>query len=82
MTLLQRLRPTLFCKTVVDMEAETLVNTMHYSLRKVEAETLVDTLSDMDPKASAKTLAKTVSDTLGHVWPSQWSRNLLTRYQR
>ena len=44
------------------MEAETLVNTMHYSLRKVEAETLVDTLSDMDPKASAKTLAKRVAE--------------------
>ena len=62
MTLLQRLRPTLFCETVVDMEAETLVNTIHYSLRKVEAETLVDTLSDMDPKASAKTLAKRVAE--------------------
>ena len=46
MTLLQRLRPTLFCETVVDMEAETLV----------------DTLSDMDPKASAKTLAKRVAE--------------------
>ena len=45
------------------MEAETLVNTMHYSLRKVEAETLVDTLSDMDPKASAKTLAKRVAES-------------------
>lgn len=44
------------------MEAETLVNTMHYSLRKVEAETLVDTLRDMDPKASAKTLAKRVAE--------------------
>ena len=44
------------------MEAETLVNTMHYSLPKVEAETLVDTLSDMDPKASAKTLAKRVAE--------------------
>ena len=40
------------------MEAETLVNTMHYSLPKVEAETLFATLSDKDPKASAKTLAK------------------------
>ena len=44
------------------MEAETLVKTMHYSLRKVEAETPVDTLSDMDPKASAKTLAKRVAE--------------------
>ena len=40
------------------MEAETLVNTIHYSLPKVEAETLFATLSDMDSKASAKTLAK------------------------
>ena len=62
MTLLQRLRPTLFFETVVDMEAETLVNTMHYSLLKVEAKTPVDTLSDMDSKASAKTLAKRVAD--------------------
>ena len=30
----QRLRPTTFCKTVVDMEAETFMNTMHYSLPK------------------------------------------------
>ena len=45
------------------MEAETLVKTMHYSLRKVEAETLVDTLSDMDPKASAKRLAKRVAES-------------------
>ena len=44
------------------MEAETLVKTMHYSLRKVEAETPVDTLSDMDSKASAKTLAKRVAE--------------------
>lgn len=44
------------------MEAETLVNTMHYSLPKVDAETLVDTLSDMDPKASAKALAKRVAE--------------------
>ena len=63
MTLLQRLRPTLFCQTVVDMEAETLVNTMNYSLPKVEAQTLVDTLSDMDPKASANTLAKRVAES-------------------
>ena len=63
MTLLQRLRPTLFCQTVVDMEAETLVNTMHYSLPKVEAQTPVDTLSDMDPKASANTLAKRVAES-------------------
>ena len=63
MTLLQRLRPTLFCQTVVDMEAETLVNTMNYSLPKVEAQTPVDTLSDMDPKASANTLAKRVAES-------------------
>ena len=62
MTLLQRLRPTLFCQTVVDMEAETVVNTMHYSLLKVEAQTPVDTLSDMDPKASANTLANRVAE--------------------
>ena len=63
MTLLQRLRQTLFCETVVDMEAKTLVNTTHYSLTKVEAETPVDTLSDMEPKASAKTLAKRVAES-------------------
>ena len=45
------------------MQAETLVNTMHYSLRKVETETPVDTLRDMDPKASAKTLAKRVAES-------------------
>ena len=44
----------------------------------------------MEVKAFVKTvadrvtevMANTVSDTLGHVWPSQWSRNLLTRYQK
>lgn len=62
MTLLQRLRLTLFCETVVDMEAQTLVNTMYYSLPKVEAQTPVDTMSDMDPKASANTLANRVAE--------------------
>ena len=62
MTLLQRLRPTTFFETVVDMEADTLVKTMYYSLRKVKAETPVDALRDMDPKASANTLANRVAD--------------------
>ena len=62
MTLLQRLRPTSFYETVVDMEAETLVNTMHYSLLKVKTQTPVDALPDMDPKASANTLANRVAE--------------------
>ena len=51
------------CETVVDMEAETLVKTMHYSLPKVEAQTPVDTLREMDPKASANTLANRVAES-------------------
>ena len=65
MTLLQRLRPTTFCETVVDIEAETLVKTMHYSLRKVKAQTPVDALRDMDSKASANTLANRVAEVKG-----------------
>ena len=45
------------------MEAETLVNTMHYSLLKVEAQTPVDTLRDIDPKTSANTLANRVAES-------------------
>ena len=44
------------------MEAETLVNTMHYSLPKVKAQTPVDALRDMDPKASANALANRVAE--------------------
>ena len=59
---MQRLRPTLFCETVVDIKAQTLVNTMYYSLSKVEAQTPFDTMSDMDAKASANTLANRVAE--------------------
>ena len=44
------------------MAAETLVNTMHYSLPKVKAQKPVDALRDMDPKASANTLANKVAE--------------------
>ena len=44
------------------MEAQTLVNTMYYTLPKVEAQTPVDTMSNMDPKASANTLANKVAE--------------------
>ena len=39
------------------VEAETLVNTIQYSLPEVEAQTTVDALRDMDAKASVNTLA-------------------------
>ena len=44
------------------MQAETLVNTMQYSLPEVQAQTTVDTLCDMDGKASVNTLADRVED--------------------
>ena len=44
------------------MEAETLVNTMQYSLPEVEAQTTVDTLRDMDGTASVNTLADRVGE--------------------
>ena len=44
------------------MAAETLVNTMHYSLPKVKAQRPVDALRDMDSKASANTLANKVAE--------------------
>ena len=59
---MQRLRPTTFCETVVDMGAKTLGNTKYYSLLKVEAQTPIDTLRDMDSKASANTLANKVAE--------------------
>ena len=62
---MQRLRPTTFCETVVDMETKTLVNTKYYSLLKVEAQTPIDTLREMDPKASANTLANRVAEVKG-----------------
>ena len=44
------------------MQAETLVNTMQYSLPEVEAQRTVDTLRDMDGKASVNTLADRVRE--------------------
>ena len=44
------------------MQAETLVNTMQYSLPEVEVLTTVDTLRDMDGKASVNTLAERVGE--------------------
>ena len=44
------------------MQAETLVNTMQYSLPEVQAQTTVDTLRDMDGKASVNTLAERVEE--------------------
>ena len=56
------MRPTAFCETVRHVQAETLVNTMQYSLPEVQAQTTVDTLCDMDGKASVNTLADRVED--------------------
>ena len=44
------------------MQAETLVNTMQYSLPQVEVQTTVDTLRDMDGKPSVNTLAERVGE--------------------
>ena len=44
------------------MQAETLVNTMQYSLPEVEVLTTVDTLRDMDGKASVNTLAERIGE--------------------
>ena len=44
------------------MQAETLVNTMQYSLPEVQAQTTVDTLCDIDGKASVNTLAERVGE--------------------
>ena len=71
------MRPTAFCETVRHVQAETLVNTMQYSLPEVQAQTTVDTLRDIDGKASVNTLVhrvgevnadkgcKTVTDVIG-----------------
>ena len=44
------------------MQAETLVNTIQYSLPEVKVQTTVDTLRDMDDKASVNTLAERVEE--------------------
>ena len=54
--------PTLFCMTVGNVEAETLLNTIQYSLPEVEAQTTVDALRDMDAKASVNKLADRVAE--------------------
>lgn len=54
------MKPTAFCETVHHVQAETLVNTMQYSLPEIEVQTTVDTLRDMDSKASVNTLAERV----------------------
>ena len=59
---MQRLTPTAFCETVRHVQAETLVNTMQYSLREVEAQTTVENLRDIDGKAAANTLAYSVEE--------------------
>ena len=51
------MRPTTFCKTLGDAEAEALVITMHPSLAKVEAERPGDTLRNVETEASTDTLA-------------------------
>ena len=68
------MKPTAFCGTVRHVQAETLVNTMQYSLPEVEVQTTVDTLRDMDGKASVNTLAervgqigKTLTDVIGEL---------------
>ena len=54
--------PTAFCETMHHVQAETLVNTMQYSLPEVEARRTVDTLRDMDGKSSVNTLADRAGD--------------------
>ena len=44
------------------MQAETLVNTMQYSLPEVQAQTTVENLRDMDGKSSVNTLADRVGE--------------------
>ena len=44
----------------------------------MEVKAFVKTVADR----VAEVMAKTISDTLGHVGPSQWARNFVTRYQR
>ena len=56
------MKPTAFCDTLRHVQAETLVNTMQYSLPEVEVLTTVDNLRDMDGKASVNTLAERVGE--------------------
>ena len=44
------------------MQAETLVNTMQYSLPEVQAQTTVENLRNMDGKSSVNTLADRVGE--------------------
>ena len=56
------MRPANFCETVGDVETDTLVKTMQYSLAEVGAQTPVVTLRDVDAKSSAITLADRVAE--------------------
>ena len=49
---------TAFCETMRHEQAETLVNTMQYSLQEVKVQTTVDILCDMEGKESVNTLAE------------------------
>jgi len=50
---------------VSDVEAETLLNTMHHSLAEVKAETPLDTLRDVETEASADMLANSLTEVKG-----------------
>ena len=54
---MQRLRPMVFCETVHHLMADTLVNTMQYSLP--EGETLGNTMPDVKAQAIVAFLADT-----------------------
>ena len=60
------MRTKAFSETVGHVEAETLINTIQYSLPEVEAQTTVDTLRDMDGKASVNTVAERVGEVNAH----------------
>ena len=56
------MKPTAFCGTVRHVQAETLVNTIQYSLPEVEAQTTVDTLRDITVRHQLARFLKRLED--------------------
>lgn len=56
------MRLATFIETVGELETDTLVNTMQYSLAEVAAQIPLVTLRDVDAKSPANTLAERLAE--------------------
>ena len=56
------MRPTIFCETVGDVEAQAPVITIHHNLAQVKAETPREILRDVETETSPDTLAERLAE--------------------